>query len=446
MNKICAVVLVILILPGCTLPSGTGAGPMVWIDRPLDGENLPLAPLILQAHAADADGITMIEFLVSDSLIASLPTGGARLEEASLEWMPPGPGVYLLNARAIDTLGNTNARTMPSVQITISGGTPTPAAALTPTLAALTTTFGQCAVGTLVAPLLLSPADGADVTGEPLLTWSYPDTSCHPYSYAVDISSDASFTDTSLGFGTLDYNETSRQWPLPAGQCYYWRVKAYVPDVKGPPSSAWKFCLTASITTTPSTATLTLIKNANCRQGPGTAYDSVDALLQGTSVAIEGRNEDSSWFWVLKPSGSKRCWISASVGTASGNWQAVPVIAAPPPPVTATSTPAELTPPEISDLSANPTLISVQTQCGDTPPTTLIRARVTSAGGIARVVARVLGVGEFDMSPVGNDYYQVSLGPFGDAGTFSIFVQAHDNAGNTTTSAPIEVQIVACPG
>lgn len=431
--------LAVITLVGCNLPSGGGAGPMVWIDRPLDGKSVPLAPLVLQAHAADADGISQIEFLVFDSLIGSMTTGGTRLEEASIEWTPPGPGMYTLNVRAMDTRGNTNARTLASVQITVSGGTPTPAAALT--------TSGQCTAETLAAPLLLSPADGTAVTGEPLLTWSYPDASCHPDSYAVDISSDSSFTDISLGFGTLDYNETSRGWPLPTGQCYYWRVKAYVPDVNGPPSPAWSFCLTASTTATPSAATLTLLKTANCRQGPGTAYDSVDALLQGTSVAIEGRNEDSSWFWVPKPSGSGRCWISASVGTASGSWQALPIIAAPPLIVTVTSAPPDdLTPPEISDLSANPTIISVATQCGDTPPTTIIRARVTDPGGIARVIARVSGVGEFDMSPVGDGYYQATLGPFGEAGTLSVFVQAQDDSGNTATSAPISVQVVACPG
>jgi hypothetical protein len=430
------------LLAGCSLPTSSG-GVSVWIDRPLNGESVPLAAVIIQAHASDADGIAKIEFLISDSLIGSVSTGGARLEEASIEWMPPAPGVYTLNVRATNTQGNTNARTPASVQITVSGDIPTPApASLTTGTPTPAPASGQCAAETLVAPLLLSPADGAAVTGKPLLAWSYSDTSCHPYSYTVDISNDTTFTDISLGFGTLDYNETSRQWPLPAGQCYYWRVKAYVPDVNGPPSPAWKFCISNS-----TTATLTLLKNANCRLGPGTAYDSIDALLQGTSVAIEGRNEDSSWFWVLKPSGSGRCWISASVGTASGNWQTLPVIAAPPPPIiTVTSAPQDITPPDISDLSANPALISVQTQCGATPPTTVIRARVTDDGGIARVVARVSGVGEFDMASAGGGYYQASLGPFGEAGTLSIFVQAQDNAGTTATSAPIEVQVVACPG
>jgi hypothetical protein len=388
-----------------------------------------MAPLILQAHAVDADGVSTIEFLVFDDLITGVPTGGTRLEDASIEWTPPGPGLYTLNVRATDTQGNSNARTLASVTITVGGGTSTPASALTPV-------SGQCAADALVAPLLQSPADGAVVAGEPLLAWSYPDASCHPYRYAVDISSDPSFTDISLGFGTLDHNETSRQWPLPAGQCYHWRVRAFSPDVEGPPSDARSLCLTATITATPPLPIFTLLQNANCRLGPGTAYDADDVILQGVSAVIEGRNQDTSWFWVKKASGAGHCWVSASVGTASGSWQVVPIIAAP----------ADSTPPEISDLSANPATISVQTQCGATPPTTLINARVTDAGGVARVVARVSGMGEFEMSSVGDGYYQAVLGPFGEAGALSVFVQAQDNSGNVATGAPISVQVVACPG
>jgi hypothetical protein len=59
-----------------------------------------------------------------------------------------------------------------------------------------------------------------------------------------------------------------------------------------------------------------------------------------------------------------------------------------------------------------------------------------------RIVVPELDGPEF----LGDGYYQASLGPFGEAGTLSIFVQAQDNAGTTATSAPIEVQVVACPG
>ncbi|MBM3126292.1 MAG: hypothetical protein FJZ87_14695, partial [Chloroflexi bacterium] len=168
MKKLHTAVWILLILTGCTMPGGEAGGPMVWIDRPLDGTTVPLAPLILQAHAVDSDGITKIEFLISDSPIGSVSTEGARMEEASIEWTPPEPGIYELNVRATDTLGNTNARTPANVQIVVSGDMPTSASSPT-------TASGQCATETLVAPLLLSPADGASLTGEPLLTWSYPD-------------------------------------------------------------------------------------------------------------------------------------------------------------------------------------------------------------------------------------------------------------------------------
>ena len=84
----------------------------------------------------------------------------------------------------------------------------------------------------------------------------------------------------------------------------------------------------------------------------------------------------------------------------------------------------------------------MQVPWGATPATTVIRARVTDDGGIARVA----GFGEFDMALAGDGYYQVTLGPFGEAATLSIFIQGQDNAGNSATSAPITVQVVACPG
>jgi len=333
----------ILALAACNLQASE-LGPTTWIDRPLDGDHVPLASLTIQVHASDADGVATIEFFVFDSLLASVPAGGGRLGNASIEWMPPAPGVYTLNVRATDTQGNSNARPMASVQITVSGGSPTPAPA--PGLTTITPTPAEAAGGVTITP---SAIPGQIIT----------------------------------------------------------------------PS-------------------ISLTQNANCRNGPGTAYDSVDVLVQGQTATIEGRNAESTWFWVLRPSGSGHCWVAGSVGNLTGEWSGVPVAAAPPPPDT--------TPPVISDVSANPGTISVLVPCGATPATTVIRARVTDPGGIARVVARVSGVGEFEMSPAGGEYYQVTLGPFGEAGTLSIFIQAQDNAGTTAISVPIEVKVVACPG
>jgi len=368
MNKIYVTALMILILSGCTLPGGAGAGPSVWIDRPLDGTIVPLARLIFQAHAVDEDGITKIEFLVADSLIGGVSTGGARMEEASIEWMPPAPGVYTLNVRATDTQGNTNARTPASVQITVSGDT----SSVTPAPAGLATETPTPA-----------PADLATETPTPAAN-----ASCQP--------------------------------------------------------------------------TVTANVDANVRAGPSKSYPSVGSLLSGQSAAVQGRSESAfgNWWYIQLPvASSGHGWVWGDTVTAVCIPNDLQVVSAPPgaitiTPIVITITPVVITvppvvdniPPDISDLSANPALISVQTQCGTTPPTTVVRARVTDASGIARVIARVSGVGEFEMSAAGDGYYQASLGPFSEAGTFSIFAQAQDNTGNTATSAPIEVQVVACPG
>jgi hypothetical protein len=463
--------LTVITLVGCNLPSGGGAGPTVWIDRPLDGESFSLAPLTIQAHASDADGVATIEFYISEGLLAAAPAGGGRLGEASIEWMPPGEGIYTISAGAVDSQGNSGPTT--SVQIVVGAAdltteTPTPAPA-----------SPQCALGALVAPVLLSPANGSTIAPDPLFAWSYPDETCHPHSYRIDISEDASLADVSLGFGTLDYNETSRQWPLPPGKCYYWRALAYVPDVNGPASPAWTFCVEgATPTPTPAPAlpmpcqpTVTANVDTNVRAGPAKAYRIVGTLVTGQSANVQGRSESTfgNW-WYIQHSGASggHGWVWGDNVTAVCIPQNLPVVAAPPLPATDTPTPsvvtktptptpavvtdtptpapADLTPPDISDLSANPTTISVQVPCGATPATTVIRARVTDPGGIASVVARVSGVGEFAMSPAGGGYYQVTLGPFNEAGELSIFVQAQDNAGNTAYRAPLTVYVVACPG
>ncbi len=96
-------VILALVLGAC---GASTQGPSTWLDRPLDGDRVPLAPLIIQAHASDADGIFKIEFYVSNSLVAQIMIGGHRLGEASFEWTPPAPGAYTVSARAIDTQGN----------------------------------------------------------------------------------------------------------------------------------------------------------------------------------------------------------------------------------------------------------------------------------------------------------------------------------------------------
>ncbi|NPV87057.1 MAG: hypothetical protein HPY45_13745 [Anaerolineae bacterium] len=201
-------------------------------------------------------------------------------------------------------------------------------------------------------------------------------------------------------------------------------------------------------TPTPSTPQLTLLQNANCRSGPDTAYDIVDGVKKDSTVVIEGRNAERTWWWVVRPSGTGHCWVIASAGKTSGDVQGVKIVSAPALPATSTSTPAppaDITPPVISNAAADPQVISASVACGATPAQVVVSAQVSDNVAVHSVIARVAGVGEYAMSASG-DVYQRSLGPFDAAGTLTIFVQAQDTSGNAATSAPLTVQVVSCPG
>ncbi len=328
-----------------------------------------------------------------------------------------------------------------------------------------------CTFETLAAPTLLSPTDGATLESPPLLSWSYPDPTCHPHSFAIDISPDAAFSDNRLGFATLDFNETSRSWPLPAGACYYWRVRAYVPDAFGPPSPVWSFCLIAPSTPSatapapsPESPAFTLLQNANCRAGPSTMYNVVDTLIKDTSVVIAGRNAENTWLWVARPAGNGYCWVAGSVGSASGNWTGLPIIAAPPLPSTPTRSltpftptptlgyivstiiPPDFTPPKITNVSLQPPAISKK-GCG-TPDTLTIRATVTDPSGVGNVIYELRGPGPMDagdgyLLPMGNDVYQAVIGPItGSAGIWTITLHSVDMANNSTEAGPWTFQLL----
>jgi hypothetical protein len=98
------VLLIALVLvASCAAPS---QGPMVWLDRPLDGSHLPLAPVTILAHASDSDGVASFEFFIDDDPLATAPAAGGRLGDATVAWTPTEPGTYTVSARATDGAGN----------------------------------------------------------------------------------------------------------------------------------------------------------------------------------------------------------------------------------------------------------------------------------------------------------------------------------------------------
>ena len=71
----------------------------------------------------------------------------------------------------------------------------------------------------------------------------------------------------------------------------------------------------------------TFIKNANCREGPGSQYDVVMSFFEGETVQIVGRNPDynNTWWYVVIPSGGK-CWVSLTTAQAYGDFDAIPTV------------------------------------------------------------------------------------------------------------------------
>ncbi|NIN63515.1 MAG: hypothetical protein GTO63_02120 [Anaerolineae bacterium] len=121
----CAMALIMILLLAACAPSST-QGPTSWLDQPLDGAKLPVAPQEITAHASDADGVASFEFFVDGSLLIQAPAGGGVLADTTVGWNPSGPGVYNISARATDSLGNTGPESTVVVTVGELEGSPTP--------------------------------------------------------------------------------------------------------------------------------------------------------------------------------------------------------------------------------------------------------------------------------------------------------------------------------
>jgi uncharacterized protein YraI len=229
-----------ILLAGCA--GAGGPGPRTWIDSPLNGSTLPLAPVIVRSHASSGTGTISVALYVNGTQIRSdnQADPSNQLSEASQVWQPDAPGEYALQVVAIDHEGNEGRSN--TVRVRIGEEVVNPA-----------------------------PIEGGQA----------PET--------------------------VETAETI----LPAS------IETDTPTLPPPPSSP----------------SFTFTTNANCREGPGTAYEVDDSFLQGQSAQIDGRNQSEPRWWLVLRSNGGHCWVSDSTGTASGPTGNVQVVNAPPPPV-----------------------------------------------------------------------------------------------------------------
>lgn len=87
-------------------------------------------------------------------------------------------------------------------------------------------------------------------------------------------------------------------------------------------------------------------KNAFCRKGPGTVYDTSTAHEKDTEFLALARSEDhlTRWYWIEDFLWKIRCWVSFSVVELNFDPETLPIRVAPPTPIpTLTPTPVPLT-------------------------------------------------------------------------------------------------------
>jgi hypothetical protein len=71
-------------------------------------------------------------------------------------------------------------------------------------------------------------------------------------------------------------------------------------------------------------------KGVNCRFGPGVEWATVSSLLVGQTATIQGKNSDSSWWFVTTQNDpGKPCWVAASVTLTAGNLANLPLVNSP---------------------------------------------------------------------------------------------------------------------
>lgn len=228
---------------------GAAAPPaaQAWIDNPLDGATVALAPLSIIAHAYDPDGVADVVLVVNgQEQQVVVPDGaGQRLVYVQLSWTPQTEGSHSLTVYGRDGDGepglpghvvvlihDRKAPTpspQPSPDATPSAS-PTPPQTTAPPTRTTTppaTTAPPC---TPPVPILLQPGDGYSFPSPgpylPTFSWSpwrSTPPACPPSGFRIELQ-----FGRSLVSGDLPASETTWQPPAPlsCGSQFTWRVGA----------------------------------------------------------------------------------------------------------------------------------------------------------------------------------------------------------------------------
>lgn len=234
----------------------------------------------------------------------------------------------------------------------------------------------------LLPPTLLYPPDGAIMYFPDTINLEWDNQmTCWPYNdFYLQIATDEDFNNL-VWWGTTHYKEAIwiSDGPPMFSDCtrYYWRVQTTSESAGGPFSETWSFiiswsetfCFEPEMTLLPRIPPVAIppyaeiLTNAACRAGPGLDYSIVDYLEPGQTAPIEGRNDDSSWWYILSPNLGSQCWISGQLVELTGDYSQAPIVETPPiplPAITDTPVPAQF---DCSQYATDPAACDSSNYC-----------------------------------------------------------------------------------
>jgi hypothetical protein len=120
-----------ILISGCGPQNLPASGPQAWVDAPLNGSTIPLAPYQIIAHASSPSGISQFELMITgqgpEMIPAPADQAGQTLVYINHMWTPPAPGTYLIQVRAAGQDGAYGQ--MAEAQVQVGGEAAAPEAA-----------------------------------------------------------------------------------------------------------------------------------------------------------------------------------------------------------------------------------------------------------------------------------------------------------------------------
>jgi hypothetical protein len=386
------VLLILALMTACGPQEMAQAGPAVWLDRPLNGSQHPLAPLTVQAHARPEPGgqILEVQLWVNGVLTQRVANPDLARPLVNLEqtWTPPANGEYLLEVRAVNAAGTGSPPASARIRIGESPPSPTgaePPPADTPTATPTATPSVPAPASTDTPTLTLTPS--ATATGTP------PPTE----------------TPTSTSTSTPTATSTSTDTPTPTATS--------TPSPPPPPQINFR------------------VDNENLVAGQCTTLrwdvDNVrEVYIEGIGVPGHGSQD-------ICPGESTSYTMRVVLLTGGEETRTVTVTV---------TQPADTQPPSINRAVASPNVIWNSSGCGPTQAT--FTALVTDDRGVAAVALWYrLGTGDWQTTPMSltsTNTYQTNLNAPRQGGTLEWFIQAQDTAGNTAKSGIGDITVNYC--